>query len=100
MTSAGHAWVDDGNASDASAAWDLLERPEWHRRAACRGMGPSAFYPESGWGHAPTAEAAAARAVCAECPVRAECADAGMGEHYGVWGGLSLNQRRAMRRLR
>jgi Transcription factor WhiB len=39
----------------------LLNRPEWHQRAACRGMGPEHFYV---YGRVPDAAAA-----CARCEV-------------------------------
>jgi hypothetical protein len=41
-----------------------------------------------------------ARKVCAGCVVRSECADYGRGEHYGIWGGTSENERRRIRRAR
>lgn len=54
----------------------LLERPEWHRQAACRGMGADLFHPVVETGR-PTRENVArikeAKAVCARCPVAAEC---------------------------
>jgi len=43
------------------------------------------------------ASTGAARAICARCPVRKECAAAGAGEHHGIWGGKSGNQRRQAR---
>jgi WhiB family redox-sensing transcriptional regulator len=39
-----------------------------------------------------------ARQVCATCPHKAECAEWGLeNEEYGVWGGLTPLQRRALR---
>jgi len=43
-----------------------FERPEWHARAACRGL-TELMHAQSG------PELARARAVCAGCPVRREC---------------------------
>lgn len=64
-------------------------RPEWHQRASCRDRGPGLFFPEGrGSGPGP------ARAICSGCPVRHECAEAGKGEVWGVWGGLSPVERR------
>jgi hypothetical protein len=31
-------------------------------------------------------------AMCAACPVRRDCARAGLGEDYGLWGGVSHNR--------
>ena len=71
---------------------DLLKRPAWHAEAACRGMGPSKFFLE-GRG----ADYRLARAVCADCPVQAQCAEAGAKEAFGMWGGLSERDRRKAR---
>lgn len=67
----------------------LLARPAWHARAACRGVGPSLFFAD---------DAEAAQDTCAGCPVRLECAEAGQKEPAGVWGGTSARERRRARR--
>lgn len=38
-----------------------------------------------------------ARAICATCPVRAECLGAGMDEEWGVWGGIGPKLRKRLR---
>lgn len=45
---------------------------------------------------------APAKAVCAQCPVTAECLDYALanGERFGVWGGLSERQRKGIRAAR
>lgn len=72
----------------------ILGRPDWHYRAACRGMNPRLF----------TAVTAGsrARAVCASCPVRDTCLDAGLADVdcQGIWGGLGPYERRRERRRR
>jgi WhiB family redox-sensing transcriptional regulator len=72
----------------------LIDRPEWFRRAACRGMGTGQFFPSRGGTGQP------ARAICSTCPVRSECLDYAMGQAdtVGVWGGLSAKERARMRR--
>jgi len=69
----------------------LFQRPAWQARAACRGMDPAIFFPErragNGW------SCGEAKAVCATCPVTAECGEAGAREWYGVWGGETVRQR-------
>lgn len=62
--------------------------PEWRSRAACRGMGPTLFFVEEKGG-----AYLEARRICAGCEVRAECADAGLSEHFGCWGGKSPSDR-------
>lgn len=64
-----------------------LPRPGWHRQAKCRGLDPDLFFPTPG------ASAAGAKAVCATCPVKAECYEAGRFEHFGVWGGTTRRER-------
>lgn len=69
---------------------------DWVEQAACAGVDPDLFFPDRG------ASRAAARRVCAGCPVRAECLEYALeaGEKFGVWGGTSEKERRAMRRQR
>lgn len=38
-----------------------------------------------------------AKAVCATCPVRAECLAAATDDDHGVWGGMTLAERAATR---
>jgi len=66
----------------------------WATDALCAQTDPDAFYPEMG------ASVRQAKAVCAACPVRAECLDWALtnGERFGVWGGRSERERRAITR--
>lgn len=43
---------------------------------------------------------AAAKALCAECPLKVECLQVALeaGEPYGIWGGLTPEERRALKR--
>ena len=69
--------------------------PTWHVDAACRGANQDIFFPERGESTAP------AKAVCATCPVAAECLQYAVDEliKYGIWGGKSERERRTLRRL-
>jgi len=74
---------------------DLIPaRPAWMALAACRGMPVETFVVKLG----STCEAA--RAVCADCPVTAECLSYALAdpELEGVWGGTSSSKRVVMRR--
>ena len=68
----------------------------WQDRGACRGVDPGLFFPARG------ESLAAARAVCAGCPVRRECLEHALAqpEKFGVWGGTSERERRVLRRDR
>ena len=73
---------------------DLLQRPAWHARAACRGMDLRIFFTVS---HEDV-HLDAARA-CAACPVAAECLDYAIASNAnGTWAGTTENTRRALRR--
>ncbi|WP_131771004.1 WhiB family transcriptional regulator, partial [Candidatus Protofrankia californiensis] len=56
------------------------------------------FHPEGERGPARAAREAAAKAVCARCPVIQACAEHALQarEPYGVWGGLSESEREAI----
>jgi len=72
--------------------------PGWHEQAACRGHGAASFYPgRTVLTHDAYVEG---RRLCASCPVQPECREAGMGEHHGMWGGLSPKQREALKKRR
>ncbi len=74
-----------------------MDKPEWMRDAACRGMDPELFFPARGYtGH----DMAPAKAVCSTCPVIRDCLAYALrnGEKVGVWGGLSEQERRRRRR--
>lgn len=72
---------------------------DWQLVAACRGVDSSLFFhPEGERGAARSARETAAKEVCMRCPVRAECATHALAvrEPYGVWGGLTEDDREAM----
>jgi len=57
----------------------------WHRDAACAGT----FTPDDWYAHPHTLEHERAIRVCRGCPVRVDCALAGLSEPCGTWGGLT-----------
>lgn len=76
---------------------------DWQMKGACRGEDPSLFFhPDGERGPAREAREAAAKAICASCPVRTLCAEHALTvrEPYGVWGGLSEDDRDAIYRRR
>ena len=69
---------------------------EWQLHAACRGLDTEQFFhPENERGPRRLAREAAAKAVCARCPVITQCAAYALRtrEPYGVWGGLGETER-------
>lgn len=78
-------------ASPASELLALFQRPAWWADALCRepGYGSVNFYPEQG------ESAAEAKAICAGCLVREECAAFARAnaDRFGIWGGLNARER-------
>ncbi|MES5817966.1 WhiB family transcriptional regulator [Streptomyces sp. RG80] len=72
---------------------------EWLRQAACVGEDPELFFPVGTQGPA-LRDVAAAKRVCARCPVTAECLGwaLGNGQTSGVWGGTCEQERVALLR--
>jgi WhiB family transcriptional regulator, redox-sensing transcriptional regulator len=66
----------------------------WEADALCAQTDPEAFFPEEGKSPQP------AKAICARCPVTADCLAKALRLHekHGVWGGLVERERRGMRR--
>jgi WhiB family redox-sensing transcriptional regulator len=66
----------------------------WQDRASCHGIDPDIFFPTS------EEEAGPALAYCGGCAIRVECLAWALknGERYGVWGGLTEQQRRRLHR--
>lgn len=72
---------------------------DWQMRAACRDVDSTVFFhPSHERGVAATARDAAAKRICAGCPVIEECARHALAvqEPYGVWGGLTTTERQAI----
>lgn len=72
---------------------------DWQLRGRCRSTGPELFFhPEGERGAARVARDRAAKLVCATCPVREQCAAHALTvqEPYGVWGGMSEDDREAI----
>jgi len=73
-----------------SELWD------WQLEGACRGNDSSLFFhPEGERGPSRIAREAAAKRVCARCPVVEPCRAHALSvrEPYGVWGGMSEAER-------
>ncbi len=58
----------------------------WHEHAACKGVGPAAFFPSIAGHEGRQAARHAIARWCDRCSVREQCAAEGENEH-GVWGG-------------
>ena len=73
-----------------------LEVWEWQQQGACRGSDTELFFhPEGERGPRRARREAAAKAICATCPVLAACRAHALSvrEPYGIWGGMSEHER-------
>jgi WhiB family transcriptional regulator, redox-sensing transcriptional regulator len=73
---------------------------EWVHRAKCKDEDPELFFPIGTTGPA-AAQIEAAKAICMKCEVRVHCLEWALatGQDAGVWGGMSEEERRALRRV-
>jgi len=73
----------------------------WQELGLCRSVDPMLFFhPQNERGSSRSRRDQSAKRVCASCPVRLECADYAIRarEPYGVWGGLTEDDREAIYR--
>jgi WhiB family transcriptional regulator, redox-sensing transcriptional regulator len=72
---------------------------DWRHRAICRDEDPELFFPVGTSGPA-LLQIAEAKAVCGRCPVMSDCLSWALhsGQDAGVWGGMSEDERRALKR--
>jgi WhiB family redox-sensing transcriptional regulator len=67
--------------------------PDWWDDAACSGRGPRKWFTEG--------TEREAVAICRTCPARTPCLRFAVDndEQHGVWGGMTAEQRRKLRKL-
>ena len=72
---------------------------DWRHVAACRDEDPELFFPIGTSGPA-LLQVEQAKAVCRRCSVADECLRWALdsGQDAGVWGGMSEEERRALKR--
>lgn len=83
---------------------------DWRMNAACRGLNDDTFFPvsekpdvidgEGGPVEVDNPDVAFARAICASCPVLADCLSWALEAcvDFGIFGGFTADERREMRR--
>lgn len=72
------------------------ETEKWMRKAKCKNLNPSIFFPSDGAG------VEVARRICRDCQVKKECLEYALAHHidHGVWGGTSERERRRILKAR
>lgn len=80
----------------------IIDEWDWQLHGSCRGMDSSFFFhPDGERGPRREQRASQAKRVCMSCPVLEPCRRHALAtrEPYGVWGGLTEDERRsALRR--
>ena len=81
------------------ATTEGVGRMDWRHRALCRDEDPELFFPIGTTGPAER-QIDEAKAVCRRCSVTSDCLNWALetGQDAGVWGGLSEDERRALKR--
>src|SRR5712692_7989538 len=82
--------------SAAEKEWTIMD---WRHEAACREVDPELFFPIGNSGPA-LLQIDEAKQVCRRCSVMDECLRWAIdsGQDAGVWGGMSEDERRALKR--
>ena len=74
---------------------------DWRHSAVCRDEDPELFFPIGNTGPS-LLQIEEAKAVCGRCPVMEQCLRWALDttQESGVWGGMSEDERRALKRRR
>lgn len=83
--------VDGREVEGACSPGSAWENPELIRQRT------SMFYPDPADDDYDTT-VSEAKAVCATCPALEACLASGLHEQYGIWGGTTEEERRALRK--
>lgn len=87
----------DGSGAGRPTTAAGLVGGDWRHRAMCRDEDPELFFPVGTDGPA-LLQIAEAKSVCRRCPVVSECLVWALETgQAGVWGGMSEDERRALR---
>lgn len=79
--------------------WLAMKFPDF-TDASCAGIGIEPFF-EDEENHGKFTNLKTVRVICASCPVNAACAEWGLHhEKYGIWGGLTPEERNRIRKVR
>ena len=86
------------NLSIVDATWNNLS---WRQHASCANLDTNVFFPVGLTGTA-IEQTNLAKSVCNDCPVANQCLEFALRtlQDYGVWGGRTEDERRAIRRSR
>jgi WhiB family transcriptional regulator, redox-sensing transcriptional regulator len=88
-----------GSAATSPVKWDV---DHWRTEAACSSLDTNLFFPDPETQDEVLPQIAAAKGICAGCPVRQSCLEFAIRTRQldGVWGGHTPEERRSIRRRR
>ena len=71
----------------------------WISKAKCSDIDNNVFFPDLGPNYRKSVERA--KLICEECEVQDECLGSAIknGEGFGIWGGLTFDERKEMSRI-
>lgn len=98
--------MSSSTMNPGSLASLFLVEPEndWRSNAACKGMDPDLFFSPDLFEAKQDKDdrEIVAKSACAKCEVTVECLDYAIKaqERYGIWGGLTEQERRTVARRR
>lgn len=78
----------------------FYEDEEWRRQAPCHGKHPDLWFPPLDEDPNFNSYYEVARKVCATCPFWERCLGESWDEKFGMWGGLTPNERNAAKAAR
>jgi hypothetical protein len=80
---------------------NYVRDPREYESPLCAEVDGEYWYPEDLFGPGKNESIALAKRICGNCRHRTECAEWGINfERFGMWGGLTANQRRVIRKKR
>ncbi|MFB6392589.1 WhiB family transcriptional regulator [Polymorphospora lycopeni] len=88
-----HSW------NNAANPLDTVRDEDWRHQSNCRDLDPETFFPIGTSGPA-LLQTERAKAICRRCDVIDDCLNFALetGQDAGVWGGMSEEERRAVKR--
>lgn len=91
--------LNAGTRRHTTSAANAPVTTRWQQHGVCRDEDPDLFFPTGGPGEV-RKQNGAAQQVCFRCPVMEQCLNWALetGQDMGVWGGLSAEDRRRLRR--
>jgi WhiB family transcriptional regulator, redox-sensing transcriptional regulator len=94
----GPAATTQPHLSIVDATWNNLS---WRAHASCANLDTNVFFPVGLTGNA-IEQTNLAKTICNDCPVAKQCLEFALRtlQDYGVWGGRTEDERRAIRRAR